>query len=73
MVKVEFLGPINTDALELDVANLRQLKEILNKNENLKEWLKLCAVALNDEIVTNLDTTLKNGDKICILPPVCGG
>ncbi|MFW5614771.1 MAG: MoaD/ThiS family protein, partial [Campylobacter hyointestinalis] len=22
---------------------------------------------------TNLDTTLKNGDKICILPPVCGG
>ncbi|ANE35245.1 molybdopterin synthase, small subunit [Campylobacter iguaniorum] len=73
MVRVEFLGPINRDILELDARNLGQLKEILAQDESLKEWLSLSAVALNDEIVTSLETTLKDGDKICILPPVCGG
>ncbi|AII14077.1 molybdopterin synthase, small subunit [Campylobacter iguaniorum] len=73
MVRVEFLGPIKRDILELDARNLGQLKEILAQDESLKEWLSLSAVALNDEIVTNLETTLKDGDKICILPPVCGG
>lgn len=73
MVKVEFLGPIKRDILELDVSNLGQLKEVLAQDESLKEWLGLSAVALNDEIVTSLDMPLKDGDKICILPPVCGG
>ncbi|OPA77297.1 MoaD/ThiS family protein [Campylobacter pinnipediorum] len=73
MVKVEFLGPINKPSLELDVKNLKELKEILNKDEELKIWLKECGVAINDEIVTNLDTELKNGDKVVLLAPVCGG
>jgi hypothetical protein len=30
-------------------------------------------VAVNDEIATNLEMPIKNGDKISILPPVCGG
>lgn len=73
MVKVEFLGPINKENLELKVKNLKELKEILQKDENLKEWLELCAVSLNDEIIFDENTKLKNGDKIALLPPVCGG
>ncbi|EAK0847247.1 MoaD/ThiS family protein [Campylobacter lari] len=73
MVKVEFLGPIDKESLELNVSNLKELKVILEQDESLKEWLELCAVALNDEMVFDDETTLKDGDKICLLPPVCGG
>ncbi|WP_456250595.1 MoaD/ThiS family protein [Campylobacter coli] len=73
MVKVEFLGPINKEDLELEVKNLKELKEILQKDESLKEWLELCAISLNDEIVFDENTSLKDGDKIALLPPVCGG
>ncbi|EIJ4041187.1 MoaD/ThiS family protein [Campylobacter jejuni] len=73
MVKVKFLGPINKENLELEVKNLKELKEILQKDENLKEWLELCAVSLNDEIIFDENTKLKDGDKIALLPPVCGG
>ncbi|HFS5113062.1 TPA: MoaD/ThiS family protein [Campylobacter jejuni] len=73
MVKVEFLGPINKENLELGVKNLKELKEILQKDESLKEWLELCAVSLNDEIIFDENTKLKDGDKIALLPPVCGG
>ncbi|EAI1791357.1 TPA: MoaD/ThiS family protein [Campylobacter jejuni] len=73
MVKVEFLGPINKENLELEVKNLKELKEILQKDKSLKEWLELCAVSLNDEIIFDENTKLKDGDKIALLPPVCGG
>ncbi|EAK5303576.1 MoaD/ThiS family protein [Campylobacter jejuni] len=73
MVKVEFLGPINKENLELEVKKLKELKEILQKDESLKEWLELCAVSLNDEIIFDENTKLKDGDKIALLPPVCGG
>lgn len=73
MVKVEFLGPINKPKLELNIKNLKELKAILQEDESLKEWLELCAVSLNDEIVFNENTSLKDGDKIALLPPVCGG
>ncbi|EFV4301665.1 MoaD/ThiS family protein [Campylobacter jejuni] len=73
MVKVEFLGPINKENLELKVKNLKELKEILQKDESLKEWLELCAVSLNDKIIFDENTKLKDGDKIALLPPVCGG
>ncbi|EPM2759168.1 MoaD/ThiS family protein, partial [Campylobacter coli] len=59
--------------LELEVKNLKELKEILQKDESLKEWLELCAVSLNDEIIFDENTKLKDGDKIALLPPVCGG
>ncbi|MDC7792369.1 MoaD/ThiS family protein, partial [Campylobacter coli] len=72
MVKVEFLGPINKENLELEVKNLKELKEILQKDESLKEWLELCAISLNDEIIFDENTKLKDGDKIALLPPVCG-
>ncbi|EGJ7364785.1 MoaD/ThiS family protein [Campylobacter coli] len=73
MVKVEFLGPINKENLELEVKNLKELKEILQEDESLKEWLELCAISLNDEILFDENTSLKDGDKIALLPPVCGG
>ncbi len=73
MIRVEFLGPIKKDDLEIKASNLAELKEILNKDESLKEWLEISAVAINDEIISNLDKELKNGDKVSILPPVCGG
>ncbi|MCZ6133196.1 MoaD/ThiS family protein [Campylobacter ureolyticus] len=73
MIRVEFLGPIKKDDLEVKASNLAELKEILNKDESLKEWLEISAVAINDEIINALDKELKNGDKVSILPPVCGG
>ena len=73
MVRVEFLGPIQKEALELDIVNLNELAAILQKDEEVKEWLDNCAVAVNDNLVTSLECALKNGDKISLLPPVCGG
>ena len=73
MIRVEFLGPIKKDDLEIKASNLVELKEILNKDESLKEWLEISAVAINDEIINTLNKELKNGDKVSILPPVCGG
>lgn len=73
MVEIEFLGPIKMNNLKLEAANLSKVKEKLGEYEELGEWLKICAVAVNDEIASSLDAPLKDGDKISILPPVCGG
>jgi len=73
MVRVEFLGPIQKDALELEISNLNELASILQEDKELSEWLENSAVAVNDTIVASLDVALKDGDKISLLPPVCGG
>ena len=73
MVRVEFLGPIGKEPMEVDVKSLKELREILNKDEELKEWLSNSAVAVNDKIVSSVDVELKDGDKVVLLPPVCGG
>lgn len=73
MVKIEFLGPINKDTISLDVNNLRELSEILKKDETLSVWLTNCAVAVNDVLISSSDFELKAGDKVSLLPPVCGG
>ena len=74
MIKVSFLGPLSElGELNLECANLSELKVILSRDERLQGWLKDCAVSLNDEIITDLNTKLKAGDEIAILPPVCGG
>ena len=72
-VKVEFLGPIGLEAKEFNVANLQELRSELQKIEALSEWLKLSAVALNDETIEDLNTPLKDGDRLVLLPLVCGG
>jgi len=73
MVKVEFLGPIGRKPEEMSVSSLKELSERLLEDGTLKEWLPKCAVAVNDTMVSDLDTPLKSGDKVTILPPVCGG
>jgi molybdopterin synthase sulfur carrier subunit len=73
MVRVEFLGPIQKEALELEIANLNELAQILQEDKELSEWLQNSAVAVNDTLVSSLDYPVKDGDKISLLPPVCGG
>ncbi len=73
MAKIEFLGPINREAMEVDISNLSELKSLLKDDEALQEWLANSAVAVNDMLVSTLDTPIKEGDKISLLPPVCGG
>jgi molybdopterin synthase sulfur carrier subunit len=73
MVVVEFLGPIAKDSIELDVSSLDEVSQELKKDSELNEWLEKCAVAINDEIVMERDITLQSGDRVSLLPPVCGG
>jgi len=73
MIRVEFLGPIQQDNLELDINNLSELAIILQETPEMKEWLENSAVAVNDTIVSSLEHPLKDGDVVSMLPPVCGG
>lgn len=73
MIKIEFLGPIGKKPMEVDIKTLDQLSEILNSDESLKQWLQNSAVAVNDVMVNDKSIELKSGDKVSLLPPVCGG
>jgi len=73
MIIVEFLGPIQKPDMELEIDNLNELAKVLQDDAELSEWLQSCAVALNNKLVSTLDTPLKDGDKVSLLPPVCGG
>ena len=73
MVKVEFLGPIGKAPMEMEAATLADVSIQLKEDDSLIQWLDKCAVALNDTMVNDLETELKDGDRISILPPVCGG
>ena len=73
MIKVEFLGPIGKAPIEMDAATLADVAVQLKQESELSTWLDKCAVALNDTMVNDLTTVLKDGDRVSILPPVCGG
>lgn len=73
MVRVEFLGPIQKKPLELDISNLNELAEILQEDKEMQQWLENSAVAVNDTLVSSRDIVLKDGDRVALLPPVCGG
>ena len=73
MVTVDFLGPINKDSLQVDIKNLSELSEILKNDELVSSWLGNCAVAINDTLISQKDVALNDGDKVSLLPPVCGG
>jgi len=73
LVRIEFLGPINKDPLNLDISNLNELAAFLQEDDKMSKWLENSAVAVNDVMVGSLDTSLKDGDKVSLLPPVCGG
>lgn len=72
-IKVEFLGPINKNPIYVEINNLNELGSILKENTSMDEWLEISAVAVNDVLVSNKNIELKSGDRISILPPVCGG
>jgi len=73
MVTIEFLGPINKKPMQLEIENLNQLSEILKADESLQSWLENSAVAINDTLIKEKNIALKDGDKVSLLPPVCGG
>lgn len=73
MIKVEFLGPIPKDSLELDIKSLDELSDILKKDKDMKDWLDISAVAINDILIKDKNIALDDGDKVSLLPPVCGG
>ncbi len=73
MVKVEFLGPIDKAPIEIEAKSLREVSQKLKEDLSLVDWLDKCAVAHNDTMVNSLDIALQDGDRISILPPVCGG
>jgi len=73
MIKVEFLGPIAKAPMEMEAATLADVALKLKEDNTLVSWLDKCAVALNDTMVNDLTTSLKDGDRVSILPPVCGG
>jgi len=73
LIKVEFLGPIQKESLELEISNLNELAKILQEDTEVSDWLESCAVAVNDTLVSSLEVPLKDGDKVSLLPPVCGG
>ncbi|EIF50088.1 MoaD/ThiS family protein [Sulfurovum sp. AR] len=73
MIKVEFLGPIGKAPMEMEASTLAEVSAQLKTDSSLIQWLDKCAVALNDTMVNDLATELKDGDRISILPPVCGG
>ena len=73
MVEIEFLGPIGRESLHLNANSLQEVKAELQKDEGLREWLANCAVAVNDKIIYDANFALKSGDRVSLLPPVCGG
>ncbi|MDD2904801.1 MAG: MoaD/ThiS family protein [Sulfurimonas sp.] len=73
MIQVEFLGPIQKEPLEVNITNLNELAKLLQNDAELTQWLENSAVAVNDALVSSLEHPLKDGDKVSLLPPVCGG
>jgi len=73
VVTIDFLGPINKDSLQVDIKNLSELSEILKNDEAVSSWLETCAVAVNDTLIRSKNIELNSGDKVSLLPPVCGG
>jgi len=73
MVRIEFLGPIKKEPLNIDIKNLQQLSEMIKNDKTLSPWINNSAVAVNDELVKDKNFMLKDGDKVTLLPPVCGG
>lgn len=73
MVTIEFLGPIGKAPIEMEAQSLADVSEALCKDAALQPWLQRSAVAVNDTLVGTLDIPLKSGDRVSLLPPVCGG
>ena len=73
MARIEFLGPINKEPVEIDITHLTQLKTLFQDDPEVSQWLKTSAIAVNDQLISNLNLSIGKNDKISLLPPVCGG
>ncbi len=73
MVRIEFLGPIAKTSIDIEASSLKDVALYLQQDSELSVWLDKLAIAVNDTMVCDLDHILKDGDKISLLPPVCGG
>jgi len=73
LVRIEFLGPIAKASIDIEANSLRDVALYLQEDNSLSVWLDKLAIAVNDTMVCDLDHVLKDGDKISLLPPVCGG
>ncbi len=73
MAKIEFLGPINREPIEIEITHLSELKTYFQDDPQIREWLKTSAIAVNDCLISNLNLSIGKNDKISLLPPVCGG
>ncbi len=73
MAKIEFLGPINKEPINIEINHLSELKNLFEDDPSLKEWISCSAIAVNDKLVSNLNLSVSKNDKITLLPPVCGG
>lgn len=72
MVSVEFMGPIARESITLEALNLSEVATLLKKDPDIASWLDKCAIAINDKMVSG-NVWLNDGDRITLLPPVCGG
>ena len=73
MARIEFLGPINKKPIDVDIKHLSDLKTLFQDDPDMKTWIKSSAIAVNDQLVSNLNLSVSKNDKISLLPPVCGG
>jgi molybdopterin synthase sulfur carrier subunit len=73
MVTVEFLGPIAKPPIRVEADSLHALAQQLQEIEGIADWLGTSAVAINDMMTADRNAPLNDGDKVSILPPVCGG
>ncbi|GHV05122.1 molybdenum cofactor biosynthesis protein MoaD [Campylobacterota bacterium] len=73
MIIVEFLGPIGCESAQFEAKSLGELARVLSLDERVRPWLEKCAVAVNDKLVSDLSFALSDGDRVALLPPVCGG
>jgi molybdopterin synthase sulfur carrier subunit len=73
MVRIEFLGPINKEPIEVEATSLKEVAMLLQADEQVSEWLKTSAIAVNNTLTMDREVALNDGDVISLLPPVCGG
>ena len=74
VIKVNFLGPIKHESIELACKDFAELKAHLAKLDFMQPWLSCSALALNNKLLNTKDEPeLKSGDVLSVLPPVCGG
>ena len=61
------------EPMEIEATTLKEVATYLQNIDTVSGWLDKCAVAVNDEMTNDLEKILKSGDRVSILPPVCGG